>query len=816
MRYYHHIILTVMISIKFGQSQSTNAIKDTECCLKSNNHISHSTINQIFLNESVIIKNFNSLNELNFNCSGVFLKTSVLIFIPNSYTLMDNTFNLVNLLYSIKFTDVSLITFFRLKGLNFAKYKKIYKYLGLNEISLQFSQFQFYLNESLLDESLCKSANFNDTRIDFFGSVTALLADSNNYYSRSTCPYAFMNTKLKRLTLSQISNSLILKNQLKFIEINQKSDFDLNNQEFYYLNIGFAYEKVTLDILNRYVFKYIKRLVVCGIIYDIQTDLFSHFKSLKFLALILDNFKQLLENNNNWLKYLNSDVKVNLTDLNEVNKNLNKMFTLQIIQKNSEAGSFTAFSKSYKYPDEDFCLFKEFPHENLVYPFLLSGALPECTCTIFWLIQNSDLYFKDEYTAFKVDQYVIQNDYLYQDSFFNHTGMNCLLGIKVKKSISSCRFEDRLKLCDKTNYKYSESFQFKSDIDVLFLIKWVQLVVFVFLQPILCTIGMTTNALSVLTLRHELKYSSVKGYSMYKHIIVNSTFNFIYCAITLAGLINICVFDVSIFCSKVYQDKASQYFKIIVIYFLGNFIKLCCNISYISFALSRLFLSTENKNKFNRINLKFYYCLIFVFCFLLSIFRLFEYDINEIEYSYKNFPFQIYDVGSCEKSDFHCALFRALNILNDLIKNVLFFVINLVLDLVLFKNSKQNLRNKKKLCSDRKQINLAIKSKNSINQMLFVNALIFFVSYFPEFIANILLIVFDQYLNFFCFKYLSCRNLTELSEVFNFISISFQFFVYKRFNKHFNNGFKTLKKNVSSKLDCILKQDKRNIASKNT
>ena len=282
-----------MISIKFVLSQSTNVIKDSECCLKSNNHISHSTINQVFLNESVIIKNFYSLNELNFNCSSIMLKTSVLIFIPNSYTLMDNTFNLVNLLYSIKFKDVRLITFFRLKGFNFVKYKKIYKYLGSNEISLQFSQFQFYLNESLVDESLCTPANFNDTRIDFFGSVTALLADSNNFYSRSTCPYAFMNTKLKRLTLSQISNSLILKNQLKFIDIGQKNDFDLNNQELYYLNIGFAYEKVTLEVLNKYVFKYIKRLVVSGIVYDMQTDLFAHFKSLKFLALILDNHREI-------------------------------------------------------------------------------------------------------------------------------------------------------------------------------------------------------------------------------------------------------------------------------------------------------------------------------------------------------------------------------------------------------------------------------------------------------------------------------------------------------------------------------------------
>ena len=191
--------------------------------------------------------------------------------------------------------------------------------------------------------------------------------------------------------------------------------------------------------------------------------------------------------------------------------------------------------------------------------------------------------------------------------------------------------------------------------------------------------------------------------------------------------------------------------------------------------------------------MKRYYFAICLLSLLLSIFRLFEYKINYIENSTKNFPLETYDFGFCKKIDFHCNLYRALNVINDFIKDILFFIINLVIDIFLYKNSIKNLENKRKLTNDRKHINLAIKYKNSINQMIFVNGFIFFIAYFPEFITNILMIAFDNDISIFCFTYISCKNISELAQFFNFISISFQFFVYKKFNKQFNNSFNSLK-----------------------
>jgi hypothetical protein len=287
-------------------------IKDEECCLNSAKYLGHSSLNQDFLDQSVIIKNFNHFNELNFNCTNVTLKTYVLFFIPNYKILLDNTLRFTYLLYSIQFQQSKFIIIFNLEGYNFASYKTIYKYLNEYTVSMHFSAFQFYINQRLVDENFCKLSTFNNTKIDFFGTIKVLMMDTNNYYSKNTCPYVFINTKLIRLTLNQISNSLILKNQLEFIEINQTNDFDLNNQDFYYLNVAFTYEKLSMKFLNKYVFRYIKRLVVWGIIYDVETDLFKDFKYLQFFSVNFENMKQLLDNNNKWMKHINHHAKVNV------------------------------------------------------------------------------------------------------------------------------------------------------------------------------------------------------------------------------------------------------------------------------------------------------------------------------------------------------------------------------------------------------------------------------------------------------------------------------------------------------------------------
>ena len=770
--------------------------KDKECSLLSNKHISYSNIHQDLLNHSMIIQNFDDFDELNLNCD-LNLEVLVLIFVPNKEIFLDNTFSFSKLFFYIKFENTKAIDFVKIKGFNQKSFGKTYKYFDDINFTFQNSKLDFYMNEAKIDEKNCKLPNFNKST-NLFGPIKNLVINIDVFFSKKTCPYVFMNTKLVHLTLGQITNSLILKNQLEFLDINQKDDFDLNNQDIFFLNIGIAFEDITTRLIDKYVFKYINRLLISGVVESIQEDLFSRLKYLGFIYLNFDNFGNFIHNSDNkWMKYLNSDVKVNLKNQREVKSNLVKSLKIELFQKSKVFDTVRTFGNIYMYPDEDFCLFKYFPHDHLVYTSILSGDILKCTCTIIWLIQY--IYFYDT-TKFhnKNSDYFINFYYQLQDDFKNHSVLICLEK-DLKAQIKECNFPKRLSNCE--GYKIEKKIGI-NDFDVLFDLKWMELLIFIFLQPILCFIGIITNLMSILTLSQKIKSKNEKDYSMYKHITMNSIFNFIYCNLTLLRLINVCVFKTSIFCSSIYTYESTQYFRIIFIYYIGNIIKLCSNISYISFSISRFTLSANNKNrfllKFENINLKIYYTVTILFCSSISLFKLFQYQINEIYNTTKSFPLELFDVDNCRDENFKCKLFRGFNLINHFIIDFVFFLINIIIDLYLLEISKKFLKNKKKITLDKKILDSASKSNKKITKMVLINGLLFFIAYAPQFLSRILLLAFDKYLFKFCFLYYSCKNLTDLAEFFTFFSISFQFFLYKKFNNKFSEQFRLLKKKMAS------------------
>ena len=287
---------------------------------------------------------------------------------------------------------------------------------------------------------------------------------------------------------------------------------------------------------------------------------------------------------------------------------------------------------------------------------------------------------------------------------------------------------------------------------------------------------------------------------MSEHILMNSIFNLIYCVLTLLKLVNTCIFNLSFFCSSIYTEESSQWFNIIVIRFFGNIIKLCCNVSFISFSLSRFSLSTNNTNKFlkklDEINLTLYYSVNIIVCTLLSIFKLFQYQVNDIFNSLKSYPLEKYDIGECFFNISYCHLFRYLNLINQFIKDILFFVLNLIIDVFLLRNSVKNFRNKMKIGSNKLNLNAAIKSKKKITRMFLMNGLLFIIAYTPEFTTRILLLLFENELYQFCNMYISCNDLNDIAEFFTFLSISFHFFIYRKFNNNFNDKFAILKSRI--------------------
>ena len=156
-----------------------------------------------------------------------------------------------------------------------------------------------------------------------------------------------------------------------------------------------------------------------------------------------------------------------------------------------------------------------------------------------------------------------------------------------------------MKKCENSQFVLEKEALFDNlnDMDILFFIKWLQFILLTILLPILCALGIINNLMNLIVIGNKAKKKEFNE-AMYRFIEINSIFNIVYCCIMSLKLINTCVFDeVDVFCSNVYKDESSQYFKIILIFFLGNSFKLSSNVSYLLFSLSRLILITVEKKK---------------------------------------------------------------------------------------------------------------------------------------------------------------------------------------------------------------------------
>ena len=88
--------------------------------------------------------------------------------------------------------------------------------------------FDFYRKGKLITIQDCSGGNF-DSETNFFGPLKTLFLIDNAFYN-PICPYVFMNTNIQQLLFNQIANSLIFKNRIEFLNINETNNFDMNTK----------------------------------------------------------------------------------------------------------------------------------------------------------------------------------------------------------------------------------------------------------------------------------------------------------------------------------------------------------------------------------------------------------------------------------------------------------------------------------------------------------------------------------------------------------------------------------------------------------
>ena len=717
--------------------------------------------------------------------------TSLLVFLPKRPLMIDESYNTVGF-YIIDWRDFSKVHMLILQNLKGIENTQAISNQLESDLIIAFSKFDFYLNSTLINETDCELLVGANTFFYLFSSLFLI----NVKFPKFICPSIFANSAIQRLELHDISDSLLKRNKFNVINYGQVKKNKIKD-----LTLKMTYVRLTQCLFSKHMFLAVKSLVIQGVLYDIESDIFKDFK-LRTLELNIENLKDFFHRGTSWMKSLNLH-----SSIHEAKQNLKKN---SMIIRFGYPTSYGLFNKMYEYPDEDFCLFKHFPHERLVFPALIFSKKMNCSCTMSFLVQNNLLFWNEPNEVFNDKEYLYYHNYLALTNY-NATFQYCSSQM-YNSTAKSCDFVRMIDNCNRTNFESAtvSSFFLRNDTDVHFLIIWVKFILLILLKPLFCLVAVVTNVLVILVITNKKQKKLFKDL-MYKLIILNAVFNICYSAIMALKLLNECLFYTStIFCSSVYQWHLSQYVKIIIVQFLGNTFKTCSSLSYIAFSFSRFILVNE-KNKRNKYFQRFIQLSMkkFIVCFillggLLSFYKLFQYRVNVIHLPLKSFPYEIYDENMCkeQKKRHICQLFTSLKIADSAANDIIFFVVCLTIDFCLFVSFKKEIKLKKKI-SNMKAEDLD-KKQGDLSKMIIINGVIYFVSHSPEFVTSVLLVVFARRISNFCRSKIPCDIFNENAQFFCLISISLQFFIFLRFNHNFQTSYKSLKQDFFKKI-CKIK-----------
>jgi hypothetical protein len=731
-----------------------------------------------------VFSNFNKFSDLPMNCNQTYNISKWLQFLPNNGLIIDQSFDIEKLDTRNRTFFIEYLVFNKIIGVDITNIKpglvKNVSNFVITTLAFYYSRIDAYSNGEKISNSQCNLKTYKNA--DTFFKSFFIIYLRNVFYSE-ICPLMFRNSYAYLMYFGDISNSFLIKNRLKFTNLNLSTDFNMNMVALTKVVFDINYDFLSENMLNKHLFKNIGELKLTGQLLGIESDLLNQFKKLREILFKIEDYRSFFHRSTKWLKNLNGRINVNLTNRIQVKISFNDALYLYFLYPN-----LVSFNKIYEFPDEDICLFKFFPHKHMVYPLFKPGKRINCSCTLMWLQSYNRIYEPTNESRYR-ENINLMNRVEYDGDY---EFCNLLVKCDFKRIFDNCEITTK-----DSDIKWD--FNFDNDVNALFAIKWLQFILLTLLQPVLASIGILNNVLIIVVVRNKNKKKEFNE-SMYSHMLINAAFNICYCTILLLKLVNTCLFyESQVFCSSVYQLELSQYFKIFFIFYLGNISKICSNISYLGFSFSRFTLISLNKEnkfyiKFNRMNLKLYSFMIILFSSLASVFLLFQYKLNREHNFSKEFPYEIRNETFCsyQINMFQCWLFNALKIFNSVLSSVIMVILNVVIDLSLLKDYGIDIKKKLKMAFTKKKIEDLKEKKKKVNKMVLIYGSIFFFSHMPEFLTTILLISFAKQISAFCQQKLSCDLINEEAEFFNLISIVSNFFIFKKFDHNFKDSWADL------------------------
>jgi hypothetical protein len=327
----------------------------------------------------------------------------------NFYEIVDMTVNFYRL------RGISILNELETNQANQGTNKTIY----LNVFNIDFhiqlfqSEIEFFIGNKPQSELACTRDIILQKETTIFSklsyNVTSILFGNHiKYDTKPICPFIFAYTQLVEIDIINQVDSFLFKNLLRFQIVEESLSINSTVGAFYI--DGYKY---VIDETHRLVFENIKEIDIQGSVGSMQADLFKSFIHLSLVCIrptSLINF--LHQFGIEWTRYLQADSQVRFIEIF-----LNVWL----------------FSKVYDYPDEDFCLFANWPHNKLILPTFDTIQVVNCSSTFTWLIQSYPL---------------IKNTTKYHDDFDVLSFCN-----KCNSSLSNLNltnFAKKLDICNRT------------------------------------------------------------------------------------------------------------------------------------------------------------------------------------------------------------------------------------------------------------------------------------------------------------------------------------------------------------------------------
>ena len=213
------------------------------------------------------------------------------------------------------------------------------------------------------------------------------------------CPILFNNSDIFVIYVIGLVDTFYKRNTLT---IENNRTFNNSNPVIYNLYIEKA-EKINIDsnLLNPSVFQYLEKIYLSGSFNKIDGNSLNGLNNLYKIQIVKKNYRNIIHKNGiKWIRHLNRGFYVNLSDFEEIQDNYN-YYKIEI-----QVGCFDSNAEirlSKLFPDEDFCLYKDFPFNKLVILmeyanndkiFELLNSNRHYTCSYLWLAQYFNLFIK--------------------------------------------------------------------------------------------------------------------------------------------------------------------------------------------------------------------------------------------------------------------------------------------------------------------------------------------------------------------------------------------------------------------------------------